>query len=118
MLRSFSPALRPDRSCTICEVPADPSFSFQDLVEVRAIDAVALGESHLRSGALNCGPEQLTDFTVVEYARWEPQIARDREQILRTQPELGLSCGHAATPPRMGNRASQCSAPYACGVWW
>jgi hypothetical protein len=39
---------------------------------VRAIDAVALGESHLRSGALDCGAEQLTNFIVVEYTRWEP----------------------------------------------
>ena len=35
-------------------------------------DAVTLGESHLRSGALNCGPEPLTNFIFVEYARRNP----------------------------------------------
>ena len=78
MLRSFCPALRPDRSCMICEVrdtsttTCDPAFSFQDLVEVRAVDAVAFGESHLRAGSLNRRPEQLTYFIVAEYARRNP----------------------------------------------
>ena len=64
--------VRSAKSETLQQRAADPAFSFQDLVEVRAIDAMALGESHLRSGAVNCGPEQLTNFIVVEYARWEP----------------------------------------------
>jgi hypothetical protein len=86
------------------------------LVEVRTVDAVALGESHLRAGALDCGPEQLTNFIVAEHARRNPQIACDREQILPTQPEFVLSCGHAATPRANGESRIALLDRYVCGV--
>lgn len=50
----------------------EPLTRLFPFIEVRAVNAVALGESHLRFGALNCGPEQLRNFIFVEYARRNP----------------------------------------------
>ena len=57
------------KSETLQQRTADPAFSSQDLVEVRAVDAVALGESYLRAGTLDRSPEQLTHFFVVDARR-------------------------------------------------
>ena len=51
---------------------ADPASSFQNLVEVRAVEAVTLGESDLRTRACNRGSQELTNLIVVEYARLGP----------------------------------------------
>jgi hypothetical protein len=39
---------------------------------VRAVEAMALGESNLSFGELNRGPKQLTNFIVSEYAPLRP----------------------------------------------
>jgi len=51
---------------------ADPASSFQNLVEVRAVEAMALGECDLRTRALNRGSQELTNLIIVEYARLGP----------------------------------------------
>jgi len=84
------------KSETLQQRPADLAFSLEDLVEMRAVEAITLGESDLRAG--NRGLEQLTNFIVVEYPRLRPQIADDRDQIFRDQPEIVLSCRHVAIP--------------------
>src|SRR5262252_1016567 len=86
------------KSETLQQRPADLAFSLEDLVEMRAVEAITLGESDLRAGAFNRGLEQLTNFIVVEYPRLRPQIADDRDQIFRDQPEIVLSCSHVAIP--------------------
>ena len=56
------------KSETLQHRPADLAFSLENLIEVAAVEAMALGESDLRGGAFNRGPEQLTNVVIVEYA--------------------------------------------------